>query len=85
MIISIFAWKKFPLSMNVLIWISILLPLSSGTATSIPRYLSVVFPLTIYLVSFIIKIKWNYIILAGVLLLQLITFYPWIIWDKFSY
>jgi len=85
MIISIIAWKRFPLSLNVLIWISILLPLTSGSAACMPRYISVIFPLTIYITSFLINMKWKYYVLFGVLLLQLLTFYPWLISHPFSF
>jgi Gpi18-like mannosyltransferase len=85
MIISIIAWKKFSLSQNIFIWISILLPLTSGSAASMPRYISVIFPITIYLTSFLISIKWKYPILLGVLSLQLLTFFPWLISHPFSF
>lgn len=85
MAISIVAWRKFPLSLNILIWISILLPLASGSAACMPRYISVIFPLTVYLTSFLIKTRWKFHILFGVLLLQLLTFYPWLISHPFSF
>jgi Gpi18-like mannosyltransferase len=85
MIIGIFAWKKLPLSLNLLIWINILLPLSSGSAAGMPRYVSIAFPLTILLISSLTVSRFKYLILVGFLLIQLLTFYPWVIGDPFSF
>jgi Gpi18-like mannosyltransferase len=85
MIIGLFAWKKLPLSLNILIWISILLPLASGSAACMPRYISLIFPLTIYIASILLKIRLKYFILIGLLLLQYVTFYPWLIYHPFSF
>jgi len=85
MIFSIIAWKKFPLSMNILIWISILLPMASGSALSMPRFISTIFPMTIYFTSFCIKTKIQYLILLLAFSLQLLTFYPWLIGAPISF
>jgi hypothetical protein len=79
MIYSVFIWKKLPLSLNVLIWISLLLPLSAGSVMSMTRYISVVFPLFLILSASIYKFKYRYFIVFGFLIIQLITFYPWLI------
>ncbi len=42
---AIKSWKKLPISFNILVWISILLPLSAGSTTSMTRYIAVIFPL----------------------------------------
>jgi hypothetical protein len=85
MIISIVSWKKFSLSLNVLIWISLLLPLTSGSAACMPRYISIIFPLIIHLASFVVNIKSYYLVLIGIFILQLGTFYPWLISHPFSF
>jgi Gpi18-like mannosyltransferase len=84
-ILAGFAWKRFPLSLNMLIWISLILPLCSGSVTSIQRFISVIFPLTIFLGSWIYKSRGRHWILAGLFSLQLITFYFWLIQNPFSY
>jgi Gpi18-like mannosyltransferase len=84
-ILSIFAWKRFPLSLNMLIWISLILPLCSGSVNSIQRFISVIFPLTIFFGSWIYKSRSRNWILAGLFGLQMITFYFWLIQDPFSY
>jgi len=85
MLICIIAWKKLPLSMNVLIWINILLPMTSGSVACMPRYLSVVFPVTVLFGSYFNKYKWRYLFLITLFCLQLVTFYPWLISHPFSF
>lgn len=84
-ILAGFAWRRFPLSLNVLIWISLILPLCSGSVTSIQRFISVIFPLTIYFGSWMYKSRNRNWILPGLFALQLITFYFWLIRDPFSF
>ncbi|MCX6247980.1 MAG: hypothetical protein NTW10_09615 [Bacteroidetes bacterium] len=85
MIIAILAWKRFPLSLNLLIWISLIIPLCSGSVTSIQRFISVIFPLTIFFGSWMYKFRGRNWILAGLFGLQLFAFYFWLIQDPFSY
>jgi len=84
MLICIGLWKKFPLSLNLLIWISILLPMASGSVACMPRYISVVFPLSVYFASVLIKPKRQFVVLSIVFILQLLTFYTWVIDHPFS-
>jgi Gpi18-like mannosyltransferase len=84
-IIAVFAWKRFPLSLNMLIWISLILPLCSGSVISLPRFISVIFPLTIFIGSWLYKSRGRNWILTGLFGLQMITFYFWLISDPFSY
>jgi hypothetical protein len=84
-IIAVFAWKRFPLSLNMLIWISLILPLSSGSVNSLPRFISIIFPLTIFIGSWLYKSRGRNWILTGLFGLQMITFYFWLISDPFSY
>lgn len=85
MVVAILAGRKLSFSQNVFIWIGLLLPLASGSATGMPRYISMIFPLIIYVSSFLINTKWRYPMLVGFFIIQLVTFYPWIISDPFSY
>ena len=85
MLLAIFLCKRLPLSLNVLIWISILLPMTSGSVACMPRYISAIFPFSIYLASLFIDKKRGVLILPAFLLLQLLTFYPWIISHPFSF
>ena len=85
MALGVLIWKKLPLSLNVLIWISILLPMASGSVACMPRYISMIFPFTIYLASLFIKTKYRFFILGVLFCLQLLTFYPWLFSYTFSY
>lgn len=84
-VLAILAWKRFPLSLNMLIWISLILPLCSGSVTSLQRFITVIFPLTIFFGSWIYRFRARNWILAGLFSLQLITFYFWLISAPFSF
>lgn len=84
-IFSIFAWKKFNLSLNVLIWISLILPMCSGSMTSMQRFITIIFPLVIYLGEIIYLTKFKREILIGSLALQLFIFYYWLNGVPFSF
>lgn len=77
-ILAVVLSKKMPLSFSVLVWVSLLAPLASGSVISIPRYVSVVFPLFMFLASHIHRWKIRNVILVVVLILQLVSLYPWI-------
>lgn len=77
---ALYIMKKIPLSWNILIWINILLPLTAGSAISMYRYISIIFPLFIMFGYYVYKLgnkKPIYIIAS--LGLQLWLFYYWII------
>jgi len=78
MVIILFR-KKFPLSLNLLLWVSILLPLSSGSVGSIQRFLIVVFPFTILICDAIERINYRKIVWPALFVLHLVTFYLWIV------
>lgn len=84
--ISIIFVKKIPLSMQALIWINILLPLTSNMLT-LPRFISSIFIFSIIFGMFISKFKKPYII--GILMIlflgQLFTFTFWLMSHEFSY
>ena len=77
--------KRLPISLNVLVFFSLLLPLCSGSIISMPRFISVIFPLflIISLQANLLKIK--YIILILILLLHFTTFYWWITNNPISF
>jgi hypothetical protein len=77
--------KKLPLSLNILIVLSILLPLCSGSVMSMTRFISVIFPLFLVLSSMIYKIKFNYLILFIILFLHFFSFYGWVIYHPITY
>lgn len=84
-LISIFNWRKFPLSLNIFIWTSILLPLCSGSTISMQRYIAIIFPITIMISSWFYLTRFKYYILGALFSLQLFVFYYWLIWNPFSY
>lgn len=81
----IFIYKKLPLSLNVFVWISILLPLCSGSVLSMQRFMSVAFPYY-FLIS-----QWNFIkkhpaiTIFSLLSTQIFLFYLWYKNDFFSF
>lgn len=70
--------KKLPLSFNTLIWISIILPLCSGSVTSMTRFISILFPLFFVLSAQIAALKSKTIILFCLFLLHLLSFSTWL-------
>ena len=84
-IISISAWRRFPLSLNIFIWTSILLPLCSGSTISMPRYIATIFPISILIGYWFYTARFKYYLLGALFLLQLFVFYYWLIWNPFSY
>lgn len=84
-IIAVFAWKKYPLSLNIWIWLSLLIPLSSGSVVSVPRFISVLFPITIFIGEWLYSRKYHYITLILLFVFQLWTFYFWISGSSFAY
>lgn len=86
MFISIIYYKRLPFSFSVLIWISLLLPLTANSITS-PRFISVVFVFTYLFGILLSKINKTaqvivYIIL---LILHLYTFKFWLLESRFSF
>lgn len=84
-ILSAFSWKKLPLSLNIFIWTSILLPLCSGSTVSMPRYISVIFPISLIVGCWLHAARFKYHLLGALFALQLLTFYYWVVWNPFSY
>ena len=84
--ISIAGRKLIPFSFQVLIWLGLMLPLWAGTTISMPRYISLLFPIFIILGYYLVnKVHAKPIVYGLLTILQLISFYFWIISDPLSY
>jgi len=83
-VLAVTAWKKFPLSLNALIWISLLLPLFSGSVTSMPRFISVIFPFMILFGDWFYNTRFKITVPVILVLLQFFVFYFWIKGHPFS-
>jgi hypothetical protein len=70
--------KKLPLSLNVLMLISILLPLTSGQVTSFTRFTSLMFPLFFAISIYLKNLKYKYFILVPISILHFFTFMLWV-------
>jgi hypothetical protein len=71
--------KKLPLSLNVLIWISLILPLCSGSVASMTRFISIIFPLFLILSTQINQLKYRNGLLILLFGLHLFSFSTWIL------
>jgi hypothetical protein len=69
--------KKLPLSFNVLVLLSLLMPLTSGSVTSMTRFVSVIFPLFLAFTTLVYPWKQKWIVLGVLVLLHLFSFYGW--------
>jgi hypothetical protein len=88
MVYAVCIGRKVPLSWNILIWFSMIFPLLGGNTVSMPRFISMLFPLTMVLGSQLFslqKFKINYIFLLLLLGLQLWCFTYWLHTHPFSY
>lgn len=77
MLFSILIWKKIPISFSVFVWLNILLPLSTSV-TSMPRYISVIFPIWIMAGHYLHQSKWKKIILWSLVPFHLAFFFLWV-------
>lgn len=84
-ILSIYCFKRFSLSLNVLIWLSLLIPLSSGSMVSMQRYISVIFPIIILISTYFYSFKFKYAIVALFFVLHLFVFTYWLNSNPFSF
>lgn len=84
---AIYSIRKLPLSLNVFIWINLLMPLCAGSTTSMSRYIAALFPLfIIFCVQVIPRVKHASVSLPIIfLLLQLWLFSYWLIGHPLSY
>lgn len=77
--------KKLPLSLNILIWISLLLPLCSGSVRSMQRFISILFPFFLILAQYSYKTSYRNTILGFIFSLHLLTYYFWLIDHPLSF
>lgn len=84
-ILSIYCFKRFSLSLNVLIWLSLLVPLCSGSMISMQRYISIIFPIMIMVGSYFYSLKFKYAVIAVLFVLQLFVFTYWLNSHPFSF
>lgn len=85
MLYAIFLAKKMPLSWNLFIWISILLPLSAGSTVSMSRYISIIFPLYFIFSKQLFHFRYKYLVVVIFAGLQFILFNCWLNSDIISY
>ncbi len=71
--------KKLPTSLNALIVVSLLLPLCSGSVASMPRFVSILFPLFLILGSTVHDLKRPSLAFALVFILHLVSYHTWIL------
>lgn len=79
------AIKVHKLSFNIFVLIQMLLPLTAGSVISVPRYVSVLFPLFYPVSNYIYHSKLKYIVLIFLLILQIIMFHFFLINEPISY
>lgn len=84
-LLAIYGWKKFSLSLNIFIWISLLLPLTSGSVLSMQRFISIIFPFMIIIGNWIYPWKYKYVFLIVLFCIQLFTYYFWLIGHPISF
>ena len=84
-IYSIIIRKKLPLSLTVLICISVMLPLFSGSVMSMTRFVSVIFPLFLIFSKSLYHYKYKFSFLIILLIFHFLSFYTWVIGHSISY
>jgi len=77
-IMLLFAWRKLPLSFNIMILISLCLPLTAGSTYGLIRYMSVVFPIFLLIADWLYPLGRKWLLISGLYLLQLASFYLWL-------
>jgi Gpi18-like mannosyltransferase len=85
-LLSLVFIRKIPLSMQALIWINLLLPLTSNMIT-LPRFISTIFIFPIIFGGWFSDYKWPVRLTLALILFasQLITFTFWLTSSEFSY
>ena len=85
LILSVIFITKRQYSFFLLSILSILIPLYEGSSISQPRFISLIFPFSIIIGSFIYSFKYRKTLMIGLLLLHLITFAFWNTTHPLSY
>lgn len=82
---SIIFSKKIPFPFQLLIWLTILLPLGRGSINGIPRYISILLPFYYIVAKYLWSFRLKYYFLAFLFLLQLGNLWFWLQCAPFSY
>ena len=77
--------KKIPLPFQLLIWLTILLPLGRGSINGIPRYISILLPFYYIATKYLWQYRFKYYFLGFLFLLQLGNLWFWLQCAPFSY
>jgi hypothetical protein len=85
MLILIWSFRKIPLSLQVMAWLMILLPLSGGRVDAITRYIACAFPFMLIFGKILACVRYRGILIAVLLCLHAWTFWYWVTADPFSY
>lgn len=85
-LVSIVLWRRIPLSMHALIWINLLLPLTSNMIT-LPRFISCIFIFPLLSGDWTAGWKWPLRLALALVLFagQLLTFTYWLSSSEFAY
>ena len=82
---SVVFTRRWPLSWKVYTWQNLILPLSAGSAISMGRYISPIFPIFYSACQFLVKREYKYIIVFLLLISQLILYGFWLSSHPLSY
>jgi hypothetical protein len=85
LLLSIIFLIKKQYSFFILSMLSILIPLYEGSCISQPRFISVVFPFSLIIGSFIYSLNYRKMLMIGLLILHLVTFAFWNTTHPMSY
>jgi hypothetical protein len=86
MLLTFYLYRRSSVSEQIYLWLGFLLPLLTGSVLSMPRFISALFPLFILPFTAGPMNKTKFVLVAGLcVVLQLLTFYFWVIGDSFSY
>ncbi len=83
--LGIWGFRKYPIGLMFLVAINILLPLSAGSAISMPRFISTIFPYSILIGEKTQFFKYKKLLIILLLLLHSVSYYFWIIGSNISY
>ncbi|MFN8295528.1 MAG: hypothetical protein U0T69_04995 [Chitinophagales bacterium] len=83
--LSILFYEKIPFPFQLLIWMTILLPLGRGSINGIPRYISILLPFYYIATQYLWNFRFRYYFLAILYVLQLGNLWFWFKCAPFSY
>lgn len=83
--LSILFYKKIPFPFQLLIWLTILLPLGRGSINGIPRYISILLPFYYIATQYLWNFGFKHYFLAILYVLQLGNLWFWFKCAPFSY